>query len=156
MKEIINGFDTEGVGETDQITGELVIEGTTVTAASFTVDMTTFESDSSRRDGQFDGRIMSVDQFPTATFVLTEPIEFGAVPADGEQITAEATGELTLRGVTNPVTFDLVAQTSEGRIGVLGDIPVVFADYEIPNPSFGTISTEDNGLLEFVLVFDAA
>ena len=85
-----------------------------------------------------------------------EPIEFGAVPADGEQITAEATGELTLRGVTNPVTFDLVAQTSEGRIGVLGDIPVVFADYEIPNPSFGTISTEDNGLLEFVLVFDAA
>ena len=31
---------------------------------------------------------MSADEFPTATFTLTEPIELGAIPADGEQITA--------------------------------------------------------------------
>lgn len=156
VQENINGFDTEGVGETNQVTGTLTIDGTVATAGEFTVDMTTFSSDNSRRDGQFDGRIMSVDQFPTSTFVLTEPIDFGAIPADGEQITVTATGDLTLRGVTNPVTFELTATFSSGRIGVLGNIPVVFADYDIPNPSFGTISTEDNGLLEFILVFDRA
>jgi hypothetical protein len=45
------------------------------------------------------------------------------------------------------------ATFKNGLIGVLGQIPVVFAEYEIPNPSFASISTEDHGLLEFVLVF---
>ena len=49
-------------------------------------------------------------EFPTATFVLTEPIELGAVPADGEEVTATATGDLTLHGVTREVTIDLVAR----------------------------------------------
>lgn len=156
VKEVLFGVDTEGVGATNQITGALTIDGTTVVSADFTVDMATIESDDGRRDNQFRGRIMSVDEFPTATFVLTEPIELGTEPVEGASVSTQATGELTLRGVTNPVTFDLTAQLSNGRIGVLGNIPVVFADYEIANPSFGGITTEDNGLLEFVLVFEPA
>ena len=35
-----------------------------------------------------------------------------------------------------------------------GAIPIVFAEWGIPNPSTGPISTEDNGLLEFLLVFE--
>ncbi len=154
VKESINGFDTEAVGETHTVTGSLTLAGTKATAAKFTVDMTNFISDESRRDSQFNGRVMSVDQFPTSTFVLTSPIDFGAVPADGTEITTTATGDLTLRGVTNSVTFELSATQKNGKIGVLGNIPVVFADYSITNPSFGTIETEDHGLLEFVLVFE--
>ncbi len=156
VTESINGFDTEGVGESNSITGALTIAGTSVTAADFTVDMATFTSDESRRDGQFEGRIMAVDEFPTATFVLTSPIELGSIPAEGEQITASATGDLTLRGTTQSVTFDVTAQLENGKIGVLGNIPVLFSDYGIPNPSFATISTEDNGSLEFILVFEPA
>lgn len=99
---------------------------------------------------------MSADEFPTATFQLTEPIEFGIIPTGVEQVTATATGELTLRGATNPVEFDVTAQTTGERIGVLGSIPVVFEDYGIDNPSFGAISVEDEGLVEFVLVFEPA
>ena len=33
---------------------------------------------------------------------------------------------------------------------------MLFADYGIANPSNGGISTEDNGLVEFVLVFQPA
>lgn len=156
VTESINGFDTEGVGSTESVTGSLTISGTTATAADFTVDMTTFESDESRRDGQFNGRIMAVDEFPTATFVLTSPIEFGAIPAPGEVVTATATGDLTLRGVTQSVTFEVNAAYDNDIIGVQGNIAVEFADYGIPNPSFATISTEDNGLLEFVLAFERA
>lgn len=154
VTEVLFGVDTEGVGRTNDVTGSLVIEGTTVTAADFEVDMATIESDDSRRDGQFRGRIMTVAEYPTSTFVLTEPIELGEIPEPGEQITAAATGDLTLRGVTNEVTFDVTAQLQGDRIGVLGTIPVVFADYDIVNPSVAGITTEDNGLLEFVLVFE--
>jgi polyisoprenoid-binding protein YceI len=156
VDESINGFATTANGRTNAVTGSIVLVGTTAQSGDFTVDMTTFKSDESRRDGQFNGRIMAVDQFPTATFVLTSPIDFGTIPADGETVTATASGDLTLHGTTNPVTFELQATFKNGRIGVLGQIPVVFADYGIPNPSRATITTEDNGLLEFVLIFDRA
>ena len=97
---------------------------------------------------------MNSSEFPTATFILTEPIEFGVIPTDGEQVVATATGDLTLRGQTNTVTFDVTAEATADRIGVLGSIPVLFSDYGIDNPSFGAVKTEDNGLVEFVLVFE--
>ncbi len=156
VKEILFGVDTEGVGRTNQITGSLVIDDTQVTDAEFVVDVASIESDDSRRDNQFRGRIMSIDEFPEAVFTLTEPIELGTEAAEGATVDTTATGDLTLRGVTNPVTFDVSARLENGRIGVLGDIPVVFADYDIANPSTSGITTEDDGLLEFVLVFEPA
>ena len=156
VSEVLFGVDTEGAGRTNAVTGALVIDGTTATSADFTVEMATITSDDDRRDGQFNGRIMNTSEFPTATFVLTEPIDFGTVPAEGETITATATGDLTLRGVTRSVTFDLEAKVEGGRIGVLGNIPIAFSDYDIPDPSNQAATVKDNGLLEFVLVFDKA
>jgi polyisoprenoid-binding protein YceI len=154
VEEVLFGVNTTAAGRSNQVTGSMTIEGTTVTEASFTVDVGSITSDESRRDNQFRGRIMEVDQFPEATFTLSAPIDFGAVPAAGEQITATATGDLTLHGVTRPVTFDVTAEAGDDRIGVLGSIPVVFADYGIDNPSTSGITTEDNGVVEFVLVFE--
>ncbi len=154
VDESINGFDTTANGRTQAVTGTFTIGATTVSAGDFTVDMTTFKSDESRRDGQFNGRIMDVASFPTATFVLTSPIDFKQVPTDGGTIPATATGDLTLRGTTKSVTFEVEATFLNGRVGVLGQIPIVFADFGIPNPSVATITTKDNGILEFVLAFD--
>ncbi len=154
VEEVLAGVNNTAVGRSNEITGLLTIDGTTATAIDVDVQIDSIKSDSSLRDGKFAGSIMSADEFPTATFTLTEPIEFGSIPIEGEQVTATATGELTLRGVTNPVTFEVTAQTTGGRIGVLGSIPVVFADYSIDNPSFGQVKTEDAGLVEFVLVFE--
>ena len=152
VKETINGFDTTANGRSQSITGSMVAAGTTISTGEFTVDMTTFSSDESRRDRQFNGRVMNVTQFPEAKFVLTAPIDFGSIPDEGGTVTATATGDLTLHGTTNSVTFDVQGTFKNGLIGVLGQIPVVFADYGIPNPSIASVRTEDNGLLEFVLV----
>ena len=53
----------------------IVLDGTMVTSADFSVDMTTVESDEDQRDNQFRGRIMQTNRFPTATFTLTAPID---------------------------------------------------------------------------------
>jgi polyisoprenoid-binding protein YceI len=156
VEEVLFGVNTTAAGRSNQITGSMTIDGTTVTDASFTVDVGSITSDESRRDNQFRGRIMEVYRYPEATFTLTAPIDFGTVPASGEQITASATGYLTLHGVTRAVTFDVTAEAGDDRIGVLGNIPVRFADYDIDNPSMSGITTEDNGLLEFILVFAPA
>jgi polyisoprenoid-binding protein YceI len=151
---VLGGLDAMAVGRTDQITGELVIEASRVMAATFSVQVETITSDSSKRDNQFTGNIMDVSTYPTADFVLTTPIDFRSIPLPGVQLTAIATGDLTLHGVTRSVTFEVTTEYASNVIGVLGSIDITFADYGIANPSNAFVSTGDTGLLEFVLAFE--
>jgi polyisoprenoid-binding protein YceI len=152
-KEVLFGQDAEAVGRTGDVTGTLTAAGTTISAVDISVDMTTVSSDESRRDGQFSGRIMSTSQFPTATFHLTEPIELGSLPADGAKITVEATGDLTLRGVTKSVTVQLEAKRQSGTIVVSGSADIDFDDFDIPDASGGPASVGRSGKFELLLVF---
>jgi hypothetical protein len=54
------------------------------------------------------------------------------------------------------VTVDLKAVRTGNSIRVSGTIPITFADWGIPNPSFGPITTEDHGDLEFLVVLTKA
>ena len=154
VKEVLGGVDTEGVGRTNQVNGSLRIQETTLLSTVFEINVASIKSDSSKRDSQFSGNIMDTATYPTATFRLLTPIELGAVPTDGQNITATAQGELTLHGVTQQVSFDVTAKIANGIIGVLGSIDITFADYGIANPSNAFVSTGDTGLLEFVLAFE--
>ena len=154
VKEVLGGVDTEGVGRTNQVNGSLRIQETTLLSTVFEINVASIKSDSSKRDNQFTGNIMDTATYPTATFRLLTPIELGAVPTDGQNITATAQGELTLHGVTQQVSFDVTAKIANGIIGVLGSIDIAFADYGIANPSNAFVSTGDTGLLEFVLAFE--
>lgn len=152
VHETINGIGSTAVGGTNKVGGSITIDGANVRAAGFTVDMTSVSSDQSRRDSQFRGRVMDVNSFPTAQFIISQPIDLGAIPADGAGVRKTATGQLTLRGSTKPVTFEVLAMRKNGKIGIFGTIPVTFADYGIPNPSFATVKTDNHGELEFILV----
>lgn len=156
VKEVLFGQDTEGVGRTEDVTGTVAVEGTAVTAAEFEVDMTTITSDEERRDGQFQGRLLDTAQFPTSTFTLTEAIDLGAEAEAGELVSASAVGELTLRGTTRPVTIELEARRTGDVFEVAGSLPIVFADWGIPNPSNVAASVGDDGTLELLLVLSKA
>ncbi len=154
VNEVLLGQSATAVGRTTSVTGHLTITGTTVTAAAFSVPMVTVHSDKSQRDAQFDGRIMDVSQYPTGTFTLTTPIDLAPLPAAGVIKEYTVHGDLILHGTTRAVTFTLTAERKGSQIEVVGDIPVLFADYNIQNPSFaGFVTTQDHGLLEFLLVF---
>jgi polyisoprenoid-binding protein YceI len=153
VNEVLFGQSATAVGRTDTVTGSMQVSGTTIESASFTVDMTTVASDESRRDNQFHNRIMQTGTYPTATFELTQPITFSSVPTDGASVTKTVTGKLTLHGTTKTVNVDLTGTRSGDTIAVKGSIPIVFAEWDIPNPSFGPVTTEDNGILEFALNF---
>jgi len=153
VKEVLFGQNATAVGRTSKVTGSLVVDGTTVSSTKLVADMTSVSSDKSQRDSQFHGRIMDTSQFPTATFELTKPIDLGSVPPVGQIVKATATGKLTLHGTTKDVTTTLSAKYDGTTIAVNGSIPITFADYGIPNPTFGPVSTEDHGTLEFLVVF---
>jgi polyisoprenoid-binding protein YceI len=149
VKEVLLGQNTEAVGRTTAVTGQVTIAGTSVSGTSVIVDLTKVSSDKDRRDSQFQGRIMNTSSFPTATFKLSNPI---TISTTGQRISTKANGDLTLRGTTKEATADIQAERSGATIRVSGSIPITFADWNIPNPSFGPVTTEDHGVIEFLLV----
>jgi polyisoprenoid-binding protein YceI len=153
VKEVLFGQSTEAVGRTGNVDGALTLSGTKVETADISIDLASVTSDKSQRDNQFRNRIMNVTHYPTATFKLTQPIDLGTLPADGATVTVPATGELALHGTKKTVTTPITAQRDGGTIEVNGTIPVVFADYNIPNPTFGPAQTEDHGEIEFLIAF---
>jgi polyisoprenoid-binding protein YceI len=152
VQEVLFGQNNIAVGRTSTVTGSITIKGTSVTAGRFTAQMATIKSDESQRDAQFRGRIMDTAAYPTGTLALTHPIRLAPLPAAGVVRTYSARGNLTLHGHTRPVTFRLSAERTAAGIEVSGSVPVLFANWDIPNPGFGSaITTQNHGELEFLL-----
>ncbi len=152
VREVLLGQHQTAVGRTSSVTGHLSITSTRVTAGTFTVQMATIKSNESQRDAQFNGRIMDTASYPTGTLTLTRPITITPLPAVGVIRKYTASGNLTLHGHTRAVTFPLSAERTSGQIDISGSIPILFADWDIPNPSFtGFVTTQNHGVLEFLL-----
>jgi polyisoprenoid-binding protein YceI len=136
------------VGRTPEVSGTVTIDGTTITSAEIAVDLTAIVSDESRRENAI-REALNTNQNPTATFVLTEPIDFGEVPTEGVTVSAIASGDLTINGVTRTVEIPLEAQVTGESILVVGSTNVIFADYEIETPSAPVVlSVADEGTIE--------
>lgn len=157
--------DHEAVGRSSAVTGSVEVSGTTVTDGSFTVDLTAIEFTDdpglpvANRVRAMQQRGLETARFPEATFELTEPVELGTEPADGDTVTATATGELTLHGVTRPVEIPVEVKVDGGtvRIATADPVPVALADHDITPPTGGPIAeVSDTGSFEFLVVLEPA
>ncbi|HEY8059599.1 MAG TPA: YceI family protein [Acidimicrobiales bacterium] len=154
QEELASIGGNTAVGRTPNVSGTMTIAGTQVSEATIEADLTTLESDDDRRDGQLRQRGIQTNQFPTATFKLTSPIELGSVPTDGQEVSVTANGQFTLHGVTNDVQIPLKAKLSGDVIAVTGSLPITFADYGVEAPSsFVVVSIDDHGTMELQLFF---
>ena len=141
------------VGRSGGVTGSLTIADGQLTAAEVTVDMNAIVSNDSRREGAI-RRAVGASTNPTATFVLGDPVDLPDGLADGDTVTIEAAGSLTVNGVTNPTTFTINALVRDDGFGVVtGSTAIVFADFDVTPPSAPiVVSIDDNGIVEFQLV----
>lgn len=148
---------TTAVGRTGDVTGSITIEGTTLTAAEFEVDLSTITTDRSQRDDRVRSAL-GTREFPTATFVLTAPVELGDAAADGGPVTVTVTGDLTVRGITKSVDIEIVdAQlvTATDRIALVGSTEIVFSDFGVTVPSAPIVlSADDHGILELQFILE--
>ncbi len=145
------------VGRTPNVTGSLTLDGTALTAVEISAELTTLQSDSSMRDGQLGRQGLETDTYPTATFILAEPVELDAVPVEGEPITVTAVGDMTMHGTTKRVEIPLEARLSEGVVTVVGSLPVAFGDYGMTAPELmRVLSIDENATMELQLHFTRA
>jgi polyisoprenoid-binding protein YceI len=152
VQEVLIGQNSTAVGRTSKIWGSITIAGSAVTKGTFTVDMASVTSDQSERNARFDGSIMDVSQYPTATLTLSSPVSLGTIPADGVVEHYNAVGNLDMHGVTKSVSFTLSAERVGSEIDVLADISIPFSEWNIANPSIGGfVTTANTGTLEVLL-----
>jgi polyisoprenoid-binding protein YceI len=158
VQEELSGIGANtAVGRTQNVTGSMTIDGTTITDLEIKVDMTTLASDDDRRDNSLRERGLQTGQFPTATFTLTQPIEVGDVPKDGQTIEVTAVGDLTLHGVTKQASVPIQAQIDGDTIQAIASADVALADYDIEAPTgFLVLSIADTGTIELHLLFQKA
>lgn len=136
-------------GRSPAVTGSVRVEDGTVEEISMTVDVTMLTSDEGRRDNQIRQRGLETDRYPEAAFESTEPIELPGDLVDGEVSTVTITGDLTLHGVTRPVTTDLDVRPLGDRFTILARVPIDFADFDIEAPSIGGfVTVADDGEIE--------
>lgn len=154
-EELANLGAVEAVGRTPEVTGEVTIEGTTLTAGEVVADVTAMVSNDSRREDNIDEALESATH-PTATFTVTEAVDLGSDLADGEVVTVTVPGTLTIHGVGQDVEVAMSVVRSGDVVVVTGTTPVTFADFGVDTPTSPiVVSLEDQGTIEFQLYLTA-
>lgn len=142
---------TTAIGRTPDVEGSFTIDGATLSDATFEANLHTIVSNDSRRDPRI-REALGTSSNPTATFVLTEPVDLGEPPVQGEPISIDATGELTVAGVTHEVTVPLEAVWEGDVVVVTGSFDVELPDYGLRAPSAAIVlSVADTATIELQL-----
>jgi polyisoprenoid-binding protein YceI len=153
-KLVANVAQSTATGRTNNVTATMTINGPTVSGVTVTADLRDLTSDNSLRDGRIRDSGLEWNRFPEAKFVLVTPITLASVPALGETIKVDGTGDFTLHGVTKRVTVPLEGRWDGKAVQVVGTLPVVFGDYDISSPgSTFVASIDDHAEMEFKLFF---
>ena len=154
VEEVLSNIgNNTAIGRTPNVSGTLTLDGQTLSTTAITVDLTTITSDQPRRDQPIQ-RTLETNNFPTATFELTQPMSLPEAPAEGVTYNLTAVGNMTVHGVTKQVSVDLQAQLKNGVIVVVGSTPFNFSDYNMSPPQAPVVlSVDDHGTIEFQLFF---
>lgn len=130
-------FDNDAIGETKNLTGAISFDsnGKVIRDVSkFTVDAGSFVSDKNRRDGFVRGRLLEADEYPMVVLVpttvrgMTIPL-----PTTGSR-PFEMTGDLTVRGVTRPTTWNGTVQFKDGAVTGSAVTAFTFDDIQMEQP----------------------
>jgi polyisoprenoid-binding protein YceI len=129
----------------------------TVTAATFTVDVSTLTSDRAMRDQRIHSIGLQSNQYPKATFTLTSPVSVPAAASNGQVVKVSAVGDLSIHGTTRSLTIPMTAKLNGSQIEVAGSITFPFSQFNMTPPNIGGfVSVQNNATMEFDLLFARA
>jgi len=130
-------------------TGTFVLkdDGTFSSDSNISFDMTTLASDNRDRDNFVKGDTLQTRQFPKAEFVPTKTTGLTLpMPASGD-FTFKLTGQMTIKGKTKEVTFDVQAKRTGNELTATATAAPTwkFGDFGMTAPSvpFRVISIVD-------------
>ncbi|HEV8628326.1 MAG TPA: YceI family protein [Acidimicrobiia bacterium] len=145
---------SDAVGRTTAITGQVTISEESgayrAKNANFTVDVSQLKSNENRRDNRIRTIGLETDKYPQATFAAAGPIDITKDAVDGQVVTVQAAGDMTLHGVTKNVSIPLQVQRNGNQIRIVGNYDFSWDDFGMTAPSVPPfVSVTGSPKLEF-------
>lgn len=143
------------VGTTSAVRGEITVNRAAPRSSRIgpiTVDISTFRSDSPRRDRAIRERWLESARFPLAEF---QPTSIEGLPAsyrDGDELRLRVAGDLKVREVVRPTTFELTLVLQGAMLRGIATATVLMTDFGFDPPSLLFLRTQNEVRLEFRFV----
>lgn len=162
LSEVLFGEDKAVVGTTSEVAGQVLFDPVDPAAAQFSeilINARTLETDRPNRDRAMRSAVVlnsGSDEHEFISFVPTTIEGLDGPIAIGEEITFDVTGDLTIKGTTQLVTFSVTAVLEAAdRLSGLAETEVLRSDFgiDIPRaPGVADVSDEVTISLDFVAV----
>jgi polyisoprenoid-binding protein YceI len=152
IRESALGFGNDVTGRTTAVTGTAVITGGRVTSAVFRIVLTAITVGGKPMPQL--ATSLDTAAYPDATITLVGPAPLPAGFGTGRTVSTAFPGQLTLRGVTRPVTITVSARRDGAAIEAAGSLTVPSGRWGITLPAgFGFLGgLSSQATAEFLLI----
>lgn len=150
-------FPNDAIGSSNVVAGTIGIakDGSIVPGSKLTVDLRALKSDQDMRDNFIRTRTFETDKYPMAEFVPTKVTGLPLmIPMNGQN-GFQLTGDLTIHGVTKPVTFQGIATYGrDNTVSGRAKTSFNFDYFGLTVPKIGRLMSVDNKIdLDLVFKF---
>lgn len=147
----------EVTGSTQEISGELRVrledEQAEFISGQFTVDISTLATTRNQRDEWIRENALESNKFPIAVFTANTVEGAPASYTEGEEVTFQLLGDLQVRDVTLPVTFDVTATLEGDKLNAIATTALKITDFGFDPPSFAnTLTVSDDFVIRVEIV----
>ena len=146
LTEDLRGVPTTVVGETDQVAGQIAVDFATPQnsrVGEIRINARTLQTDNDFRNRAIRGEILqsAQDAFEFITFTPTEVVGLPETITPGQQFNFQLVGNLTIRDITQPVTFaTTIVSFSETELEGYAIATVQRASFNLIIPSVPSVA----------------
>ena len=151
---------SDAIGKTSQISGSVLVkpDGSIDSSNSkITVDLSSLQSDRGGRDNFLRQNVLQTNQYPKAVFI---PMTVSGLPSplpQSGQVKFQLTGNLTIRDVTKPVTWDVTGSVQGNQATGTATTTFKFEDFNLTQPKVPIVlSVVDHITLEVDITLQRA
>ena len=136
------------VGTTQQVSGNITFDPSAPQNSKvgpITIDISTFKTDSDRRDNAIRDRWLESAKFPQAVFTPTKIDGLPTSYAPGQEITLQMTGDMKIRETTKPVTFQVTGKIENNTMTGKATSQIKMSDFGFEPPNIlNILKAEDD------------
>jgi polyisoprenoid-binding protein YceI len=155
VEETLRGLNSTAVGTSSGISGEIYLtrDGLSGNATSrFVVDLNALRSDEGMRDNYIKQNTLQTSRFPNAEFVIERVEGFPSNYSENSEVQLTLHGNLTVKDVTRPVSWTVLARQSGNTLTATADTDIKFSQFNMTPPTVPIATVRDDIHLQVVLV----
>jgi polyisoprenoid-binding protein YceI len=157
--ELLRGQPKDVIGVSNQVAGQASVDlndPSTAQLGEILINARTLETDDNRRNQAIRNRILFTDQYEFISFKPTQISGLSGSAAPGQTFSFQVTGDLTIKDVTNPVTFEVTAMVeSPERLAGSAQTTIALADFNLAVPDVPFVANVGETMaleIDFVLI----